>query len=120
MTLFPGLAMRRSHVLLAGAVGVVAVAAIAGRSGGEPASKIEGAAIEQAEETSTFEALASTPAPSNAIPAPPVLTLAEQLDLDHLVLAGDHYEVPLKDGRKAILTLDPALQQLAEKLLDEA
>ena len=29
-----------------------------------------------------------------------------------------HYEAPLRDGRRATLTLDPDLQKLAEKLLN--
>ncbi|HEU4729114.1 MAG TPA: penicillin-binding transpeptidase domain-containing protein [Kofleriaceae bacterium] len=49
-------------------------------------------------------------------------TIAELIDLDRLVLApgGDHYEAVLTDGRHAVLTLDPALQAYAEKLLSEA
>jgi cell division protein FtsI/penicillin-binding protein 2 len=35
-------------------------------------------------------------------------------------LVGDHYEAPLSDGTRAKLTLDPDLQQQAEKLLDQA
>jgi cell division protein FtsI/penicillin-binding protein 2 len=47
-------------------------------------------------------------------------TLSELLDLSQLTLAGDHYEAVLKDGRHAVLTLDPSLQTYAEKLLAEA
>jgi len=36
------------------------------------------------------------------------------------VPGGDHYEAQLKDGRHAVLTLDPGLQAYAEKLLAEA
>src|SRR6185436_9186377 len=48
--------------------------------------------------------------------------IAELIDLDKLTLApgGDHYEAQLKDGRHAVLTLDPTLQAYAEKLLTEA
>ncbi len=35
-------------------------------------------------------------------------------------LVGDHYEVALAGGRRAILTLDPALQRTAEKTLTSA
>ena len=42
------------------------------------------------------------------------------LDLDKIARDGDHYEAPLKDGRHAVLTLDPELQALAEKLLNES
>ena len=50
------------------------------------------------------------------------VTLAELIDLDQTTLAAgdDHYEAPLKDGRHAVLTLDPVLQAYAEKLLAEA
>lgn len=42
------------------------------------------------------------------------------LQLDKMTLDGDHYVAPLRDGRRATLTLDPELQKLAEKLLDQA
>jgi membrane peptidoglycan carboxypeptidase len=44
----------------------------------------------------------------------------DSIDLDKITRDGDHYVAPLADGRKAILTLDPDLQELAEKLLDES
>jgi cell division protein FtsI/penicillin-binding protein 2 len=49
-------------------------------------------------------------------------SIADLIDLDRRELAADgaHYEAPLKDGRRAVLTLDPTLQALAEKLLAEA
>lgn len=49
-------------------------------------------------------------------------TVAELIDLDRLTLApsGDRYEAQLKDGRLAVLTLDPTLQAYAERLLSEA
>ena len=116
MTLFP-VPMRRSHVLLAGVVVVGGIGALRAGHADEPEARIHGA--ELADEQATFETLAA-PAVAAAAVVAPVLTLAEQLDLDHVVRAGDHYEAPLKDGRKAILTLDPDLQELAEQLLDEA
>lgn len=42
------------------------------------------------------------------------------LQLDKLKRVDDHYEAPLRDGRRAVLTLDPELQELAEKLLDQS
>jgi cell division protein FtsI/penicillin-binding protein 2 len=42
-----------------------------------------------------------------------------QPDLQQMQLVGDHYEAPLPDGRRAILTLDPVLQQRAEALLQQ-
>ncbi|MCA9679897.1 MAG: hypothetical protein KC464_33005, partial [Myxococcales bacterium] len=46
--------------------------------------------------------------------------LAGSLDLSRMELVGDHYEVPLDGGRRAVLTLDPTLQQAAEKVLARA
>jgi cell division protein FtsI/penicillin-binding protein 2 len=50
------------------------------------------------------------------------VALGEIIDLDQRTLAptGDHYEALLKDGRHAVLTLDPELQAYAEKLLSKA
>lgn len=42
------------------------------------------------------------------------------VDLDRIERVGDHYEAPLSNGKRAVLTLDPVLQQQAEKLLDQA
>src|SRR5262249_5479759 len=56
-------------------------------------------------------------------PGPPsAASIADLIDLDRRELAADgaRYEAPLKDGRRAVLTLDPTLQALAEKLLSEA
>jgi cell division protein FtsI/penicillin-binding protein 2 len=57
---------------------------------------------------------------ASAVPAAP--PIADLIDLDRLTLVADggHFEAPLKDGRHAVLTLDPRLQALAEKLLAEA
>lgn len=43
-----------------------------------------------------------------------------QLNLDTLRLVNGHYEAAVVDGRRAILTLDPALQKTAEHLLTQA
>ena len=47
-------------------------------------------------------------------------TLRGELDLAKMVLEGDSYYVPLSGGRRAILTLEPALQAAAEKVLAQA
>jgi cell division protein FtsI/penicillin-binding protein 2 len=46
--------------------------------------------------------------------------LAKLLDLDKITRDGDVYVAPLADGRRAALTLDPRLQEAAERLLDHA
>src|SRR5262249_9789831 len=43
-----------------------------------------------------------------------------QIDLDHVEQVGDHYEVALPGGRRAVLTLDPVIQAAAEKTLARA
>ncbi|HEX7703998.1 MAG TPA: penicillin-binding transpeptidase domain-containing protein, partial [Kofleriaceae bacterium] len=58
--------------------------------------------------------------PATAISAPAAAAVAAELELDKMELVGDHYEAPLADGRRAILTLDPKLQKEAEELLDQA
>ena len=68
---------------------------------------------------------APVPAPA-AAPAGASIDLANPLvgdaslgaiDLDAIELHGDHYEIALAGGRRAILTLDPAIQSAAEKTL---
>ena len=129
--------MRRSLGLLAGAVVVAGAAAmIAPGSGGSesraPKAQIAGAALAPgesggatAEEVAAFEALADQPAaaaPSAAATAPSPAAVAEALgiDLDKIERVGDRYEAPMKGGKRAVLTLDPDLQPLAEKLLNQS
>ncbi len=106
--------MRRSHILLAGAVAVAGTAALFGHGGGTPA-EVRGAPLDPAAH--------HDPAPgSPGAVKRTQTTLAELIDLDRLTIApsGDHYEAKLKDGRLAVLTLDPTLQAYAEKLLSQA
>ncbi|CAN5905181.1 penicillin-binding transpeptidase domain-containing protein [soil metagenome] len=114
-------AMRRSFVLLAGAVVVAGGAAVVGA----PAAEIKGAPLgggQPATEVAAFANLADTTiVPDGSRRAVAHGTpLGALIDLDHIERVGDHYEAPLKDGRRAVLTLDPDLQPLAEKLLDQA
>ena len=122
--------MRRSIVLLAGAVVVAGGAAMVTGSPDAPKADIGGAALETAQpasEVAAFVNLADQtvipdPASRSAYPTPqPVgAPLGALIDLDKIERVTDHYEAPLKDGRRAVLTLDPDLQPLAEKLLDQA
>lgn len=121
--------MRRSHIVLACIMALATVAAMIGDRGG-PSAEVRGAPL-----TATPGASSPSPSPSplgvastsppavgpEAIAAP-VRALAELVDLEQIALSptGDHYEAPLRDGRRAVLTLDPALQAYAEKLLDQA
>ena len=107
--------MRRSHVLLAGAVAIAGGAALlgAGSGGGStPSAQIPGAPL------APGGVAAAAPAPPNAAAAAAVASVA--VDLDQITREGDAYVAKLADGKKAVLTLDPELQQLAEKLLNES
>lgn len=118
--------MRRSHLLLASAVAIAGAASpalVSNRHG--TSAEVQGAPLTEPEAGAGAGAPGGAPA---ALPAAvakrTAATIAELIDLDQLVLvpapAGDHYEAKLKDGRRAVLTLDPALQAYAEKLLSEA
>src|SRR5215510_9537745 len=114
--------MRRAHLLLAGAVVVAGAAAMLGSRSTTPA-EVRGAPLDVTAERDPAAAPGAMPAaahPASAVPAAP--PIADLIDLDRRTLAADgaHFEAPLKDGRHAVLTLDPRLQALAEKLLAEA
>ncbi|HEY1550211.1 MAG TPA: penicillin-binding transpeptidase domain-containing protein [Kofleriaceae bacterium] len=93
---------------LIGGVVIAAAAVFAKSGGGKPAAAAPAAAI-------AGPALVTAPVET---PKPQQHDLT--LQLDKLTKTGDHYEAPLADGRVAVLTLDPVLQDAAEKLLDEA
>jgi cell division protein FtsI/penicillin-binding protein 2 len=104
----------RRVVLLAGGV-LLAAAGVFLHSGGadsQPPARIEGTALDGPRASGLGPA--ENPKPDTAAPKP-----AAKLELDHMTLVGDHYEAPLGD-KQATLTLDPELQDLAEKLLTES
>ncbi|HET7506301.1 MAG TPA: penicillin-binding transpeptidase domain-containing protein, partial [Kofleriaceae bacterium] len=123
MTLHPR-PMRRLHILLAGAVAVAGATALVGNRGATPA-EVRGAPLDP----SAGEIVHPGPGqpglghadPGHAAAAA-AAAIADLIDLDQRTLSADgaHYEARLKDGRLAILTLDPALQAMAERLLTEA
>ena len=106
---------------------VVAAGAWMIPTGGAVATRVEGGAL--APRSQALSASTARPGgelPVKALPGlppelPPTLTgdaaLAGQVDLARAELVGDHYEVPLAAGRRAVLTLDPRLQASAEKAL---
>ncbi|MGE5182671.1 MAG: penicillin-binding transpeptidase domain-containing protein [Acidobacteriota bacterium] len=108
--------MRR--VLLLGFAGLLAGAGLylsSGSSGANPPpAAIAGAPIEGAREQAAFESLATQPVAPRERAVPEAT-----LKLDAIERVGDHYEAPLGDKR-VTLTLDPVLQEQAEKLLAEA
>jgi peptidoglycan glycosyltransferase len=119
--------MRRSHYLLAGAVVVAGAAALVGNRTTTPArgqpfdrqlpAPDPGAVVEPRSAADPGGDRASGRAPAAS-----TTSIADLIDLDRRELTADgaRYEAPLKDGRRAVLTLDPTLQALAEKLLAEA
>jgi len=131
---------RKGIVLLAGAMVVAGSAALfAGDDHNPPAAEIGGDELHAdraeskatPEEIATFEGLADSrpkalPLPTTNGERPKAATpaaaapLGSLIDLDHIKKNGDVYEAPLADGRIATLTLDPDLQPLAEKLLEQA
>ncbi len=122
MTLFPR-SMRASKILLVGAIAGAGALVLAGAGGGSSTPAEIGGATLAPEEAASYAALADTvplPVQQPAPPKPAPVALADQLQLDRMVKNGDHFEAPLADGRRAVLTLDPELQALAEKLLEEA
>jgi cell division protein FtsI/penicillin-binding protein 2 len=112
------------RIVLAGAVAIAGAAALLGGRSGTSA-EVQGAPLDEA---AALPPQARQPSASSESPATVAnrtvgtTALADLLDLDRRTLAtgDDHYEAPLKDGRRAVLTLDPVLQAYAEKLLAEA
>jgi cell division protein FtsI/penicillin-binding protein 2 len=89
--------------------------------GGSPPQSLEVASAEGGELMPSSQRPVAEPA--NLGPPSAVFgdaRLAGQLDLSRRRLEGDHFVVPLPDGREAILTLDPALQARAEALLAQS
>lgn len=112
------------NLALAAGLGVLAVV-LAGNSGGAGApAQVAGAGLDGVDRTRVAEAATDGKPREKAKPKPKKMIgdagLAGQLDLSKMVLVDDHYEVPLDDGRRAILTLDPTLQAAAEKVLARA
>ena len=126
--------MRRSHVLLAGAVAVAGGAAVFGSDDGAsrpaPVAALEGAPLVSTLGAATVASIGETGPSATAattVTRRPTVDLIPsdrfaiaEVDLDEITLEGDHYVAPLADGRKAVLTLDPTLQALAEKLLNQS
>ena len=107
--------VRRSHLLLAGAVVVAGCAALLGNRSHTPA-EVRGAPLlaraEPADPGARRDRIARDGAAVSAV-ATPAANLASLLDLDRRAIAADgtHFEAPLKDCRHAVLTLDPAVMR---------
>jgi len=124
--------MRRAHVLAGSALacGALGVAVLGGAASPDQDARIPGAPLSRPspEEIAAFGNLAiatQIPAiPKQAVAATATATAAApsapMIELDKIRLDGDHYVTTLSDGRHVVLTLDPDLQALAEKLLIES
>ena len=104
--------MRRAILLAGGAL--VAGMFVMSRSGDSDPAAGDGKPSATPEAMINGAPLAEAPKPAPPPAAPPKLLL------DQMQLVGDHYEAPQSDGTHVRLTLDPALQAQAEKLLDQA
>jgi cell division protein FtsI/penicillin-binding protein 2 len=107
--------MQRTWLLLAGGVALAGLGVASGTSA-ETAAEIAGPALDPAAAAPPAASVSASPearSPKPEAPPPP------RLDLDHIARAGDHFEAAYGDKR-AVLTLDPDLQDAAEKLLAEA
>jgi penicillin-binding protein A len=108
----------RRVLLLAVAVAIAGIGVLA-TSGADsshpPAATIASVPLDPTA-PGTGAAAATAPLVAAPPPPPPPITLA----LDQLTRDGDHFVAPTSDGHRATLTLDPALQDEAERLLVEA
>src|SRR5262249_31714765 len=106
--------MRRSHLLLAGAVTVAGVASLVGAGSRSAPAEVQGALLDPGSRGNPDPRGAETgpggrgePRDPGGALAPVATTgsIADLLDLDHRALAADgaHYEAPFKDGRRAVL-----------------
>jgi penicillin-binding protein A len=120
--------MRRTQALLvvAGTLGVgIALVGAAGGSANTPDARLPGSPLEPSkappDEVAAFSNLPTQiPRATKKQPLAMSPTAAVGIDLDKITREGHHYIAKLPDGRKARLTLDPGLQELAEKLLAES
>ncbi len=101
--------MRRVVLLAGGAILAGAGLFMSSGAGPTPAASISGGAPKGAASADVAEKTAKK-----------VDAATFELDLDKIELVDGRYVAPLRDGRKATLTLDPKLQKLAEKLLDQS
>ncbi|HEU0034073.1 MAG TPA: penicillin-binding transpeptidase domain-containing protein [Kofleriaceae bacterium] len=117
--------MRRAQLVIGGlaALGATAWLVKAGAEPSSAAAQLGGAPLDPAQaasEAAAFANLADQVKSPDAVGKAGTLASIPAIDLDSIQLAGDHYTAKLADGRIATLTLEPDLQQLAEKLLDES
>jgi peptidoglycan glycosyltransferase len=108
--------MRRPTLLLLAGCAIAGTAAFIGGDvspRATPAAAMDGEAVDPVE-VSKFQSLETG---ASAAKKPASL---DSIDLDKITRDGDLYTAPLADGRIATLTLDPDLQELAEKLLNES
>jgi penicillin-binding protein A len=107
-------------------VGVaVVLTALAAQHGSPIATQVSGAPLVAGGDglQSTTTAPGGLPATKRTRASGPLsgdAALAGLVDLGGMELVGDRYEIPLSDGRRAVLTLDPEVQAAAERVLSRA
>jgi peptidoglycan glycosyltransferase len=94
---------------------------------GPAAAALSAAGLSAAGEMAAGEMAAGEMAAGAMAPLPPPRPIGgaaadrpPELDLARMELRGDRYLAPMRDGRWAILTLDPKIQAVAEKVLRRA
>jgi cell division protein FtsI/penicillin-binding protein 2 len=111
------------NVALAVGLGAAAISIAASAGGGGVAADVGGDDLGKSPRITDEVGGASTHTAKKAALKKKLVgdaVLAGELDLTKMELVGDHYEVPMADGRRAILTLDPVLQEAAIKVLGHA
>ncbi|MGN6106047.1 MAG: penicillin-binding transpeptidase domain-containing protein [Kofleriaceae bacterium] len=110
---------RRSKApLFLGAVAIAGTAALLGGAGDDDRSTGAKAAPPAAIQGAPLDPSGGSAAARMASPA--AAAALGSIDLDKISRDGDVYTAPTADGRRAVLTLDPKLQTLAEKLLNQS
>lgn len=123
----------RRNLLLGTGLALAAAVLALGRDEDKVAARIGGSELAEAATTTAAAEAAAAEAPAleaprphaaAALPPPPLPAPAADgsptIDLARMELRGDRYLAPMSDGRTAVLTLDPRIQAVAEKVLKRA
>ncbi len=119
----------RRNLLLGVGVALAAAVLALGRDDDRVAPRIGDRDLTPSASAATVPAAAepipppAPPRPSAAaftVPPAPLPDGSPTVDLARMELHGDRYLAPMSDGRFAVLTLDPRIQEIAEKVLRRA
>lgn len=113
--------MRRSVVLLLGAVAAAGGLTLLDSNEAPPPVRIDGAALAETAIQTTTAAVMAPAVPGDLTKMQPAGGAAvDAVDPDGIIRDGDRYFAQLPTGKLAELTLDPQLQELAESLLNQS